>query len=145
MSQSDDKSCPFCSIIKGESPVSMVYETDTTLAFMDINPINEGHVLIVPKAHFETLDDCDRETAKELMCAMQVVNKMVASAVRCEGVLNEIMNGEAAGQEVFHLHLHVIPRYQGDGFGWRYADGYGENSCPRSVLDSVAERIKGGD
>lgn len=134
--------CVFCSIVRGKAPASVVYEDEKSLAFLALHPINEGHALVIPKRHFVTLDDCDEDTASHLMRVLKVVNAMVCASVRCEGVLNEVMNGEAAGQEVFHLHLHVIPRYAGDEFGWTYREGYGERPALRADLDEVAARMR---
>ena len=134
--------CIFCKIVKNESPASIIYKDDISLAFLDIYPITEGHTLLIPRKHFVTLDDCDEETAKHLMMVMKKLNGVICKAVKCEGVLNEIMNGEAAGQEIFHLHLHIVPRYKDDGFGWFYPKGYREEEKSREKLDEVAARIR---
>ena len=135
------ENCIFCEIVKRSAPASVVYDDEICLAFMDINPINAGHVLVIPKAHFVTLEDCDGVVAKHLMLAMKMLNKAVQTATRCEGILNEIMNGEAAGQEIFHLHIHVVPRNRGDGFGWHFPKGYRENVTPQELLYEIASKI----
>lgn len=133
--------CTFCKIIDKEFQSSIVYEDDIAIAFMDIQPVNEGHVLIVPKKHYITLDDCDEETAKHLMAVTKRLNNSVSKAVKCEGILNLIANGKEAGQEIFHLHIHIIPRYKNDGFGLKFADEYFRKK-ERKVLDETAEKIK---
>lgn len=136
------ENCIFCDIVERKAPLSVVYEDEVCLAFMDINPINVGHVLLIPKQHFVTLDDCDEEITKHLISVVKKLNRAVQKATKCEGILNDIMNGEAAGQEIFHLHIHIVPRNKGDGFGWHFPKGYREKITPRDVLDEMASKIK---
>lgn len=136
-----EASCLFCRIINKELLSSIVYEDDIAMAFMDIQPVNKGHVLVVPKKHFVTLDDCDEETAKHLISVVKKVNNSVTKAVKCEGILNLVANGKSAGQEIFHLHFHIIPRNKKDGFEFKFADDY-ETKKERKVLDETAERIR---
>lgn len=133
--------CTFCKIVNKEFQSSIVYEDDIVVAFMDIQPVNEGHTLVVPKKHFVTLDDCDEEIAKHLMAVTKKLNNAVLKAAKCEGVLNLIANGEAAGQEIFHLHIHIVPRFKNDGFGLKFADEYFVPK-ERKALDETAEKIK---
>jgi histidine triad (HIT) family protein len=134
--------CIFCKIINKEfQDSSIVYEDDVAIAFMDIQPVNEGHTLVVPKKHFVTLEDCDEETAKHLMAVTKKLNSSVLKSVKAEGVLNLIANGEDAGQEIFHLHIHIVPRFKNDGFELRFPDGY-ETIKEQKVLDITAEKIK---
>jgi len=134
------KNCTFCKIINKEYQSSIVYEDDIAVAFMDIQPVNEGHLLVVPKKHYVTLDDCDEETAKHLMTVTKKLNSAVSKSVKCEGVLNLIANGEAAGQEIFHLHIHIVPRFKNDGFGLKFSDEYFVKK-ERKTLDETAEKI----
>lgn len=134
--------CIFCEIVARKAVASVVFEDELSLAFMDINPINKGHVLLIPKQHFETIDDCEESVARHLMSRLKELNKAVSEASKCEGVLNEIMNGEAAGQEIFHLHIHIVPRFRNDGFGWRFPEGYRQHITPRESLDIVAAQIR---
>src|SRR5215831_10643102 len=87
-------SCVFCYIVARTAPVSLVYEDTVCMAFMDIYPINTGHVLVIPKRHFVTLDDCDETVARHLISTLRMVNRAVQAATDCGGILNEIMNGE---------------------------------------------------
>ena len=134
--------CAFCNIVRGAAPSSKVYADDLVMAFMDIQPVNEGHVLIVPRAHAACLAELDAETGAHLFrVAMELSKAVRQSGVRCEGVSLSLADGEAAGQEVFHVHLHLIPRYRGDGFGFRFPADYG--ILPdRSTLDEVAAEIR---
>jgi histidine triad (HIT) family protein len=135
-------SCIFCQIIANESPVSKIYEDDTLLAFMDIQPVNKGHVLIIPKQHEELITALDDQTLGRMMVLANKINKAIRrSAVRCEGINLFLADGEAAGQEVFHAHLHIIPRFSKDGFGFVFPEGY-TSRPPREELDRVAENIQ---
>lgn len=133
--------CVFCDIVRGTADASIVYADGTVVAFMDIQPVNDGHVLIVPRVHAVGLDELEREAGAQLFrVAMDLSSALRQSAVRCEGVDLFLADGEAAGQEVFHVHLHVIPRYRGDGFGFRFGPDY--DCLPeRSRLDQLAADI----
>jgi diadenosine tetraphosphate (Ap4A) HIT family hydrolase len=110
--------CIFCSIIAGEAPASTVYDSDRILGFMDINPVTRGHLLVIPKAHSADLADVDPTDVAEMLVAAQQLDVLVReSELAPLGVNLFYADGEAAGQEVFHAHLHVIPRYADDGFG----------------------------
>ncbi len=106
--------CVFCRIIRGELPAVKVYESDLVVAFLDIYPINPGHTLVVPKRHVERLEELRDEEARELVQAAARLAPAIVRAVRAEGY-NLIMNiGRAAGQEIEHLHLHIVPRFSDD-------------------------------
>lgn len=134
--------CVFCEIARGTAQSSVVYADDSVLAFMDIQPVNEGHILVVPRAHAARMDELDGETGAQMFrVAMKLSTAIRQSGVRCEGVNLSLADGEAAGQEVFHVHLHVIPRYQGDGFGLRFGADY--HILPeRARLDDLAADIR---
>ena len=113
---SDTSSCIFCKIIRGELPCTKVYESKELVAFMDINPMNKGHVLIVPRQHAETLFDLDNSIAEPVFRAMREIGRAIMIATGADG-LNVIQNnGEAAWQQVPHVHWHLIPRFRGDGY-----------------------------
>lgn len=134
--------CIFCQILSGAAPASFVYRDDLVAAFMDIQPINPGHLLVVPLAHAADLAALDPETGAQLMrVAQRLAAAVRQSGVRCEGVDLFLADGEAAGQEVFHVHLHVIPRYAGDGFGFRFGPHY-LTLPPRADLERVAANLR---
>jgi len=117
--------CVFCKLVNGQLPISMVYEDDNVMGAMDIQPVNTGHLLIFPKAHAARLADLRPDLGAHMFkVAMEVSGALRASGVRCEGVNLLIADGEAAGQEIPHVHLHVIPRFEGDGFGFRFDESY---------------------
>ena len=136
------QSCIFCKIARGEIPASVVAETDTVLAMMDIQPVNPGHVLVIPKSHATDLAELDAKVGGDVFqLAMRVDDGVRKSGVRCEGVSFYLADGKIAGQEVFHVHLHVIPRFEGDGFGVHYGPTYGEHP-EREELARIAASIK---
>jgi diadenosine tetraphosphate (Ap4A) HIT family hydrolase len=134
--------CVFCGIVAGELPASPVFRDDRCCAFMDIQPVNPGHVLVVPVRHATGLADLDAETAARIFqVGQRIAAALSRGAAPCEGVNFFVADGEAAGQEVFHFHLHVFPRVRGDGFGLHFGPEYGRKP-PRATLDAVAAKIR---
>jgi histidine triad (HIT) family protein len=134
--------CIFCKILAGELPASVVYQDEICTAFMDIQPVNPGHVLVIPNTHVANLSALNPETGGHLFrVGQQIAAVLYASGVPCEGVNFFLADGEPAGQEVFHVHLHVFPRFKGDGFGIKYAPRYFELPA-RAALEEVAEKIR---
>ena len=132
--------CVFCAIVAGEAESSVVYEDDHTIAFMDIRPFTPGHLLVVPKAHAADLAALDpADGARLFQVGQQMAAALRTSTVGAEGVNFFLADGVTAGQEVFHVHLHVVPRTAGDGFGLR-----GRPTVPpRLDLDYLAGSIRG--
>ena len=142
MAQKSTASCLFCSIARREVPASIVRETESVLAIMDIQPVNPGHVLVIPKAHAAYLAELDATVGGEIFqVAMLVAGGLRRSGLQCDGVNLFLADGEAAGQEVFHVHLHVFPRFGKDGFGLRFGANYGRRPA-RAELDRIADIIK---
>jgi histidine triad (HIT) family protein len=134
--------CVFCRIISGEAPASFVLQDATCVAFMDIQPITRGHVLVVPRMHALRLAELDTATVAHLAIEVsRVARSLGRSGIRCEGLNVLLADGEAAGQEVPHVHWHVIPRFRGDGFGFRSGPGY-TSLPPRAELDRVADELR---
>lgn len=104
--------CIFCKIIQGKIPCNKVYEDKNFFAFLDINPINKGHILLLPKKHYYTILDCDDKTLKNVMLVIKKIAKKVKNI--SDGYHLCVNNFEAAGQVVPHLHFHIIPRFKND-------------------------------
>lgn len=120
----------------------MVYRDDKVAAFMDLYPVNPGHTLVIPVLHAAYLDDLEPETAGWMFQVGQRIAAAIRrSSVRCEGINLFLADGEAAGQEVFHAHLHVVPRYRGDGFRLNHGP-HSFREQPRAVLDAVAGDLR---
>ena len=137
-----DTPCIFCDIAAGKAPASIVYSDDDVLAFMDIQPVNPGHLLVVPRRHATYLADLEAGTEERIFeVGLKLAQAVRQAGVRCEGVNLFLADGAAAGQEVFHVHLHVIPRFRGDGFGFRFPPGY-RDLPGREALDQVASSVR---
>ncbi len=116
-----DDNCIFCKIANGEIPSSTIYEDEDFRVFLDLNPAARGHALLVPKRHFSNLYELEDELCgKAFVLAKRIAGRMKA-VLDCDGLNVVQNNGEAAGQTVFHFHLHLIPRYKNDmaGFTWK--------------------------
>jgi histidine triad (HIT) family protein len=132
----------FCQIVAGAALASVVYSDEKVLAFLDVQPVNPGHVLVIPKAHAARLSELEEETGAHFFRdAMRISKALARSSVRCEGVTLLLADGEAAFQEVPHVHLHVVPRFKGDGFGLKFGPKYGRRP-DRKELDAVASGIR---
>jgi histidine triad (HIT) family protein len=140
--QSDEK-CLFCSIAAGESQASIAYEDHVVVAFMDLAQFetNPGHTLVVPRRHIADVFDLDDGSGAALMSATKKVALGLRNAFGAEGVNVTIANGEAAGQEVFHLHIHVYPRRKGDGLWLRYYENQ-PHVAERNELDRQAALLR---
>jgi histidine triad (HIT) family protein len=133
--------CLFCRLMRRELEVSVVHEDEQTVVFMDIQPVVAGHMLVVPRTHGAYLGDLDPEDGAQLFrVGQRSAAALRDSELRCEGVNFFLADGEAAGQDVFHVHLHVIPRYAGDGFGLRLPPDY--SIRPRAELDEAADAVR---
>lgn len=107
--------CLFCKIAKGEIHSATVYEDSHFTVILDVNPATKGHCLIIPKEHFDNIYDLDGETAGKLFALATCIARAMKDALKCDGLNLVQNNGEVAGQTVNHFHLHLIPRYEGDG------------------------------
>ena len=133
--------CIFCAIVKGEAPASLTHEDDSVIAFMDIQPITHGHMIVVPREHAVLMQDVNETAA---MRAFRVARRMASLARHTLGASGAnllVMDGEVAFQDVPHFHIHVIPRYPGDGFGLTFPKTY-EQPPSRAELETVAAAIR---
>ncbi|MCT2548074.1 HIT family protein [Streptomyces atratus] len=136
-----DDGCIFCTIVHGRADASIVHEDESVIAFMDLRPVNPGHLLVVPKTHSVGLEDLPEDVGVQVWkVAHRLGRALRRSGLRCEGVNLLLADGEAAFQEVFHVHLHVIPRFTGDPFrigsDWRVHE--------REQLDEASAAVRGG-
>ena len=129
----------FCGIVHGSVPSSQLVDTEAVLAFMDIDPVTPGHMLVISKEHLPRLADLSEEVAAEMFSvARRLAAAVRRTDLRCEGVNLFYADGEAAFQEVFHSHLHVVPRFAGDGFV--ITANWGSDP-ERAELDAIAAKI----
>jgi len=134
--------CVFCAIVAGSSPASMLYGDEQVVAFLDIRPVNAGHLLVVPRVHAALLSELAPVIGGRLFqVGMALDQALRCSGVRCDDVNLYLADGAVAGQEVPHVHLHVVPRFRGDGFGLRLPAGYGRRP-EREALEEIAGWIR---
>jgi len=137
-----EDNCIFCRILQGQIPSSIIYQDELCTAILDIQPVNEGHVLIIPNKHVELMIDLDDLTTSRMMVVAKRVNRAIRNSnIKCEGINYFLADGEAAFQEVFHSHLHCFPRYVGDGFKLAFGENY-ENKPSRERLEEISKEIK---
>ena len=130
--------CVFCKIVNGDIPSNTIYENSEFKVIMDISPATKGHVLVLPKEHFKDIYDIDAETAGKLFQLAAVVARALKEVLHCDG-LNIIQNnGEIAGQTVFHFHMHLIPRYEGDDVTVKWK----EHSMDAEEMDRLRKDIR---
>lgn len=118
-----EESCIFCRIANGKIPSATIYEDEEFRVFLDLNPATKGHALIVPKEHFANLFEMDEEYCKKAVVLAKRIGARMKEKLGCDGLNLVQNNGEAAGQTVFHFHMHLIPRYKGDGAGITWKPG----------------------
>jgi len=133
-----NKECVFCKIISGSVKSEIVYESNLVLAFLDIDPINEGHILIIPKSHYLDLDEIPEETIHEMSILSKKIVKVIKDIYKPEGY--SIMQNGGVFNDVGHYHLHVFPRYEDDGFGWTFSEK--EHDFSFQVADVVREKLE---
>ena len=130
--------CVFCKIVAGQIPSTQVYEDEHTLAFMDIGQVNPGHVLVTVKKHAANLYELDEQQAAAIARACVKVSKAIQKAFKPEGLSVYQANGKAAGQTVFHYHVHLLPRHAGDGMELTWP----VKNPPRGTLEGYAEKVR---
>lgn len=141
---STDADCVFCAIVAGEIPGRIVHEDDRVTAFLDANPLSPGHALVVPNDHHERLNDLSSGLAGDVFTALHRLTPAIESAVDADGSTVAFNNGTAAGQEVPHVHGHVIPRFEDDGGAPIHVVAGDRPDLADDELDDIAERIRDG-
>jgi len=131
-------SCIFCKIVLKQAPASIIYEDSLVIAFLDIRPLNRGHILVIPKAHYDDIFDIPMDLLGQVHAISQRISPAIKKVTNADGISIIQQNGKAAGQDIFHLHVHVVPRYEGQRLP-RFSD---LQEVKRSELDFMAEEIK---
>jgi len=131
----------FSQIVDGEIPARVVHEDETTFAFLDANPLAPGHTLVIPKEEYERLNDVPEDVAADIYATIHRLIPRVEEAVDAPATTVAFNNGEAAGQEVPHVHCHIIPRFEGDGGGPIHAIAGERPDLSDEELDGIADRI----
>lgn len=133
--------CIFCAILRGDSPASFTYEDDSVVAFMDVQPITRGHMLVVPREHAVLMSDLNETVAMRSFRVARKLSSIVRSSLGASGVNLFVADGEVAFQDVPHFHVHVIPRYPNDGFGLTFPERY-DKPPSRAELETIAEAVR---
>lgn len=131
--------CIFCKLVAGQIPSTRVYEDEHTLAFMDLGHVNPGHVLVAVKKHASNVFELEAPQAEAIGRAVLKISKALKKAFEPEGLSVYQANGKAAGQTVFHYHVHVLPRHAGDGMELTWP----MKNPPREKLEEYAAKIRG--
>ncbi|MHC4587675.1 MAG: HIT family protein [Planctomycetota bacterium] len=130
--------CIFCRMVEGQIPVTKLYEDDVVLAFLDIEPISDGHSLVIPKRHYEKLHECPAEALGQICSRLGRIAQAVSTAMNSQGYNLLCNNGRPAGQIVEHLHFHIVPRNSGDGL----FDRWPAYKYPQGKVEEVAVKIR---
>ena len=133
--------CVFCAAFEKDVPASIVYEDELAVALLDLYPVHAGHTLVIPRMHVENLTACPPDVAAHLFKVCQMLGPAVVEAAGGTAFNVWTANGEDAGQRVFHMHLHILPRFTHDTFGLRFPKGYPVEAS-RAELDEMADRIR---
>lgn len=137
-----DPNCIFCKIVNKEIPAAIIHETDDFLAFVNTQPVNFGHSLVIPKNHFNNIYDLPKEVLEKLGGELQKVSVGIKKAMKAEGINIDMNNDPAAGQVIFHAHFHIIPRFQGDGFEHWKPRKYEHSEQIKKIAEKIQEKIQ---
>ena len=133
--------CIFCKIVKKEIPCNKIYEDNDVLVFLDIAPVNAGHALVIPKKHFVNIYETPEDILIEMMKAVKKISHAIKDGLSADGINVTMNNDPAAGQVVFHSHIHIIPRIANDGFGlWHGKRPYKEGE-PSKVMKKITSAL----
>ena len=133
-----DQNCVFCKIAAGQIPAAVVFRTDSCLAFMDIGPLADGHLLLIPVDHYERMEEMPADVAGKLCGQLPKLGAALVEVTGASGYNILQNNGRVSGQEVGHVHIHLIPRSKGDGLGYRWHP----KSYPEGRAEQLAERFR---
>jgi histidine triad (HIT) family protein len=137
--------CVFCKIRDGQIPSVRVWEDERTLAFLDINPLNDGHCLVIPRVHAATIFDADVDDLRATIATVQRVARAIRTTLAPDGLNVLQANGAAAFQSVLHLHFHLIPRRTGDGKGFDWPLRAGDPARIRAAAEKIRQGLGGSD
>lgn len=133
------ENCIFCKIANGEIPAATLYEDENFRVILDLGPASKGHALILPKSHAANIYELSDEMAAKAMILAKKMATAMTAALKCDGFNIVQNNGECAGQTVFHFHMHLIPRYEGDGVGLTWKPGQLSDEDKEEILNKVKE------
>jgi len=133
-----DESCIFCKIVRKQAPASIVYEDEVVMVFLDLRPLNIGHTLVIPKAHYVDIFDIPEKELSQVHQVAKQVSFAIKKATNADGISIIQQSGKAAGQDIFHLHVHVVPRFEGQKL-----PPFSElKEIERAKLDEMSKKIR---
>ncbi len=133
-----DESCIFCKIVAKKAPATIIYEDETVIAFLDIRPLYEGHTLVIPKKHYIDIFDTPNNELKDIHSITKKIAPAIKKATKADGISIIQQNGKAAGQDIFHLHVHIVPRLEGQKL-----PHFSElKEVDRAELEKIAKKIR---
>ena len=132
------ESCVFCNIVKKQMPASIIYQNQAVMAFLDIRPLTMGHTLVIPKHHYSDILDIPEEELIQVYLVTKKVSLPIKEATHADGISIVQQNGKAAGQDIFHLHVHIVPRFEEQ----KLPSFHELVEVERAKLDDMAKRIK---
>ena len=132
------ETCIFCKIAQKQAPASIIYEDDSVMAFLDLRPLYEGHSLVIPKPHYVDIFDIPKEQLNHVYNVTKQVSAAINKVTNADGISIIQQNGKAAGQDIFHFHVHVVPRFKGQ----KLPNFSALKEVEREKLDVVAKKIK---
>ncbi len=142
MTLPSDESCIFCKIVAGQIPASTVFEDEHLMAFLDIGPATHGHTLVVPKGHYESLADLPPDLAAAIGRTLPRLARAVVQATDAEGLNLVNNNGAVAGQSVFHVHFHLVPRFRDDDVRWPWpSHPYDDDAQRDGILEAIRKAL----
>ena len=134
--------CIFCKIAKGEIPAAVLYEDEDFRVILDLGPASRGHALILPKQHYASLFEMPEDLLGKTICLAKKVGMAMKRALHCDGLNVVQNNGTAAGQTVFHFHMHLIPRYEEDGVGIGWKPGTLEEEEKEEICSLISQALQ---
>ncbi|MGN0480733.1 MAG: HIT family protein [Lachnospiraceae bacterium] len=132
--------CIFCKLANGDIPTNALYEDDNVKVIFDLSPASKGHVLILPKEHYDNIFDMTKEAGEKVFATAVKLAPALKRATGCEGMNIVQNNGEIAGQTVFHFHMHMIPRYTGDTVSVGWKPGELDKEAAQQIIDDIGMR-----
>jgi histidine triad (HIT) family protein len=133
-----NESCIFCKIVSKKAPVSVIYEDKNAVAFLDIRPLNLGHALVITKNHYEDIFDIPDKDLATIHEVAKKISPAIRETTKADGISIIQQNGKAAGQDIFHIHIHVVPRF----FGQKLKSFSELAEVDRPILDELAQKIR---
>jgi histidine triad (HIT) family protein len=133
-----DESCIFCKIVRKQAPASIIYEDESVMVFLDIRPLNLGHTLVIPKAHYVDIFDTPVNQLSQVHTVAKQVSAAIKKATKADGISIIQQNSKAAGQDIFHFHVHVVPRFEGQ----KLPSFSALKEVERAKLDEMAKKIR---